>query len=166
MQDERSNEPPMPPVIPGRLLMRHSELVGVILLAVLPLCALLGVFGPASERATATSGVLKLEVRYPARLRFHLDERIVIRVTNESQAALDTVTLNFSESYFHAFSALTFTPDLDRAHVIELEALSPAETRTVTVELTAERYGITHGTVVAETGDTRVAVPLSTIVFP
>lgn len=161
-----STQPPGPPEVPPRLRMRRVEFWGVAFLAVLPICALLGLFGPTSEQAMASSSALKLEVVYPTRLRFHLNARLLSRVTNEGQQPLDSVVLSFSDSYLHGFSALTFTPSVDRVHAMELNSLAPGETRTVTIELRADRYGRVRGDVIAESAGTRVSVPLDTLVFP
>jgi hypothetical protein len=165
MADDPSG-PPQPPEVHPRLRMRPSERVGVGLLTVLPLLAVLGWFGPTLERASDQAGPLKLEVEYPARLRFHMVEQLVARVTNMGQGPLRQVTLAFDSAYIQAFTEVIFTPEADRAHVVELQQIQPGEARLVSVELKADGYGLNRGEVSAAYGDTRVAVTLSTWVLP
>lgn len=158
--------PPSPPAIAPRLRMRMVELVGIAMFAVLPLLAVLGVFGPATSSRTAARDGLAVEAKFPSKLRFEMKDRLDLHVRNTGPELLEHVSVQVSGQYLHGFSAVSFTPEATRAYEIELEKLLPGETRLVSLELTADSYGRHDGEVVVAAGATRLALPLTTLTFP
>ncbi|HEY0972810.1 MAG TPA: hypothetical protein VGE02_17705 [Gemmatimonadales bacterium] len=152
--------------------MHRTELVGMAVIGLVPLLAILGVFGPRVERAQALGDALALEVRYPARYRLGMVEALEARVSNRSATPMPLVTLAVDEAYLEGFATASPTPDFTRAYAVELTDLAPGETRTVVVDLEADRAGRFRGrataTYEAEPMGARdsVALPLTTLVFP
>lgn len=158
--------PPAPPTVPPKLRMRMVELIGIALFAMLPLCALLGVFGPAASGRAATGYSLSVEAQYPTKLRFEMKDRLDLLVRNTGSKPLEKVSVRFSGNYLQAFSAVSFVPDATRAYEVELEKVLPGETRLISAELTADSYGRHQGQIVVSAGATRLVLPVSTITFP
>lgn len=158
--------PPSPPTIKPKLKMRMVELIGIAMFAMLPLLAVLGVFGPATTVRNAASGSLSVEARFPTKLRFEMKDRLDLYVRNTGPNLLNQVTVRFDSRYLHAFSAVSFSPEATQAYEVELEKLLPGETRLISLELTADGYGHHKGDVVVTSGATRLVLPVSTITFP
>src|SRR5690554_7277348 len=81
---EPRDEPPQAPEIPPRLRFPKLEIVGVGIMALLPLAAITGAFGPATAREAARAGSLTIEAEYPARIRNAMTERITVDLSNEA----------------------------------------------------------------------------------
>ena len=159
-------EPAQAPEVPPRVRMHRVELIGMILIAIVPLLALLGAFGPRVARAHAASAVLDVEVRHPARYRRGMIETLEARVSNRTRAPMPRVTLAFDDAYLDAFALPTATPEFARPYVVELSDIAPGETRTVVVDLEADRPGRHRGRAVAVHSRDSVAVALTTLVLP
>lgn len=156
------------PDSPRRFQLHGYQWVGLPLLFLVPILALLGVFGETLERVEAAGIDLALEVEYADRYRYKQINTAEAWVENRSGMQLDTVVVAFDEAYARQFSTLTFIPSATKPFEVELYDLAPGERRLVWAELQAERYG-------RHTGDLRVYVPgradttsvtLSTFVFP
>lgn len=155
-----------PPNIQPRLLMHRSELVGMAIIAILPLLAIFNVFGPRHEQASAVSEALQLDLSYPSVLRHKALETIKVKVRNRSQRTIPEVAVTFDRAFMDGFSSLSFVPRPVRPFVVELRGLDPGETRLIIVELEAERYGRFRGAVAAKAGDRTLAVDTSAFIFP
>jgi hypothetical protein len=159
--------PEQPPPIRPRIRMRRGEFIGMCAIALIPVLALAGVFGPELGHARRASGALQLDVRYPSLTRHQLRETLEARVANLSGETLPHVTLTFDPSYISGFSGVSFVPPADRAYAVELRNLQPRESRLVTVELEAERYGWHRGQIAAFDRSGHVlAAMISTLTFP
>lgn len=164
-------EPPPPlrvPDAPRAFRLHRYQWVGIPLLFLVPVLALLGVFGETWERAEADSTDLALEVRYADRYRYKMINAVEAWVENRSGTRLDTVVVAFEEAYVGQFSTLTFIPAPTEPFEVELYGVAPGERRLVWAELQAERYGRHTGTLRAYAvgrADT-ASVVFSTLVFP
>ena len=171
MSDSQGTQPPQPPEIKRTLQFHLTQLIGVPLLAVLPVLALLGVFGTTRGEASAQSAALELHVEYPTRSRYKVINAIEVSVRNLTEQPLSTVTVSFDETYISKFSNVQFTPSVktvtDEVYRVELSDLQPGETQLVSVEVQAEEYGAHRGTIKVAAGEAEAAqVDLATIVFP
>lgn len=165
--------PPSAPAVAPRVRMHREELIGMVALALLPLLALLGLFGPGDGEARAAGDVLALEVTYPERVRRGMPATLEARVTNRSAATLPTVALDPGGAFADAFTSVQVTPPPAGTYDVVLRDVRPGETRRVIVALTAHEAGRHEGTVVATPGDAAgepagapVRVPIHSRVFP
>ena len=159
-------EPPSPPSIPPKLRLHRNEMIGVPLLFALPVLAVLGIFGPTTERAQAESGAVALSAEYPSRIRYENKARLVVRVENRSDRPLSEVTLKLDPDYIHAFADVAIDPAPGTPYTVPVSNLGPRESRLVSVQLTADDYGPHQGWVALSAGGDEATIPLSTFVFP
>ena len=156
------------PDAPRRFRLHRYQWFGIPLLFLVPVLALLGVFGETWARAEAAGADLTLEVRYADRYRYKMINSVEAWVENRTGVRLDTVVVAFDEAYVRQFSTLMFIPSPTVPFEVELYALGPGERRLVWAEFQAERYGRHVGALQAYVpgrSDT-VSVTLSTFVFP
>lgn len=164
-------QPPQPPEIRRRLAFHRTQLIGVPLLAIIPILALFGVFGTTTGEMSTESAELQLHISYPTRFRYKTINSLTVEVRNRSGQALPAVTVNFDKSYLSRFSGVTFTPSVKtvtgEVYTLELTDVQPGETRTVDVEIQAEEYGGHSGFISATAGDAEAArATVNTFVFP
>lgn len=136
-----------------------------------PVLALLGIFGASKESVRASSSQLELQVEYPTRFRYKMIATIAVSLFNASPQALDIVQVRFDQSYISHFSTVTFTPSVTyithEFYIVEVTDLQPGETRLVSVDIQAEDYGRHRGHITAlpENGG-EALVALDTFTFP
>lgn len=160
------HQPPSPPKIPPKLRLNRSELLGLPFLFALPLLAILGFFGPATETARGQSGALEWSVDYPSRVRYEKHHRVVVRVENRGAIPLSELTIDFDPDYIHAFTNVAFAPDPDAPYLVKIPSLAPGESRLISVQLTADEYGSRSGWVSLSGDGVAARAQLSTFVFP
>jgi hypothetical protein len=153
---DTQNNQPQPPDIPPierRLRFYWLQLLGMPVIMAVPLLALLGVFEPNRQTASATSAALELRVEYPDRIYYHVSEPIHVTVTNLGQATAP-ISITFDAEYINSFAHASFTPDVadERGFVVVLDAIGPGETRVVALELEAEALGRHEGAISATSG--------------
>lgn len=164
------SQPPQPPQLERKLRFHLTQLVGVPLLALLPVLAVVGIFGVGRGEAQAEDGALALRVSYPERFRLKMIEPLEIYVRNAGDAPL-AVVVRLDTNYLTAFSNVEITPGptlvSDEVYEVSLGEVQPGETRLVSVELQAERYWQHRGSVSAtsDAGD-RAELAFGTFVIP
>lgn len=161
-----SAQPPAAPEVPPRVRMHRGELVGMIVIALVPLLAIFGLFGPGTDQVRAGGDAIALEVRYPARYRLGMVQTMQARVSNRSASPMARVTLAVDSAYLKGFTTASPVPDFSRAYAVEMVDLAPGETRMVVLDLVAERPGRFRGQASAVHAGDSVAVRLTTLVLP
>jgi hypothetical protein len=73
-EKEQVQQPPQPPEIEKNLAFYPEQWIGIPFLMLLPILALLGVFGEGYNEASASSDALAITVEYPTRNRYSLEE--------------------------------------------------------------------------------------------
>jgi hypothetical protein len=164
-------QPPEPPEIKRRLQLNATQLIGIPLLALMPLLALLGVFGLAQGEARSEQGSLALRVSYPERTRYSMTQPLVIEVRNIGTVSLDTVVVRLDTDYLSAFSQVELTPTPTRVtaevYEVTLSDIQPGETRIVSTDVQAHAYWRQRGSISATPGGGEATgVMVSTFVFP
>jgi len=147
------------------------QLAGIAFLLVLPVLAVLGVFGESFDSASATDAGIRLQVSYPSRLRYRQDSTLELTVSNTGAQSPGSLSVHFERSYLDRFSGVSFTPQVtlatERAFVIELGTLAPGESRVIILQLTGGQYGRHEGRIwVEQNGSRTAALDLTTLVFP
>jgi hypothetical protein len=167
VDDGRPPEPPTgAPEVPRRVEIAPPQLVGLALLALVPLLALLNAFGTSRAEATAASSALELRVEYASRSRYKVFEPLDVFVRNRSQRTLDTVAVSLDTAYIDRFSEVQIEPQPTGVYVVPLTSVRPGETRRVAVELRGNEYGRHRGTIRAAAGADSATARVSTIVYP
>jgi hypothetical protein len=162
-----TNEAPAPPPpTTRRLALTRKQVIGLPLLAAVPLMGLLGVFGERSAHTTTASARLEVTIRYPERFRYRQIESLEISVRNRSATMIDTVHVWLDTAYITRFSSVRIEPMPQRAFAIALLHVEPGESRLVAAELWGERYGRHSGRLVVSANADTASARISTLVFP
>ena len=158
--------PPQPPTTTRRFALTRKQVVGLPLIAAVPLLCLFGLFGESSARTTATSRAFVVAIKYPSRFRYRQFEALEITVRNRSAQPIDTVRVWLDTAYITRFSSVSIVPTPRRAFIVDLIQVQPGESRLVDAELWGEQYGWHSGQIIVSAhGDTATAT-ISTFVFP
>lgn len=162
---------PQPPDMKRRIRMYPMQWIGMVLIALIPVLALLGVFGEQRAQVSASSSALSLDVDYPLNYRYRVHNPLTITVRNTSQQAYETVTIAISTDYISPFADSKFEPELQRltdaAYEVDLDDVQPGETRLVTVVLEGQEYGRHAGAITASAeGAAAARVDVATFVLP
>ena len=162
---------PQPPPFKRKITIAPLQLIGIPILALLPLLALLGVFGESLATVQASNEALALHVEYIARYRYKMDEEMTIDVTKLSSQSPATVTVTIERGYLDNFSDLSITPDVEtvteESYVVRLPEMESGETRVISVRLRGDQRWRHSGVVAASLDDSQpISITVSTIVFP
>jgi len=159
--------PPQPPPIDRGLELNWPQLIGLPVLALIPLLAIGGVFGEHWASAEADGGGrIRVHIDYPERLRAKLTRPMTVSIENRSAETIPTVEVTFDSAYVERFGAVTFTPPPHDAYVVSLTDVKPGEHRRVHLEFEGDRFGRHPGRVVVRAGADSAVVAVHTMVFP
>jgi hypothetical protein len=159
-------EPVRPPDSAPRLSLTRKQILGLPLLAAIPVLTLFGAFGESRHAVRVTSSALEMTVRYPSRFRYRQVQSLEVTVRNRSGRALDTVSVSLDTAYITRFSSVRIEPAPRETYVVKLVDLAPHQSRLVSAELWGERYGSHKGRIVAAAGADSASTEIRTIVFP
>jgi hypothetical protein len=158
-------EPKEPPEVQRRFRLHLHQMIGVPLIALLPILALFRVFGDGIEFAKSSMASLKTEVEYPLKFKFKQSKILRVKVTNISEQTLDTVTVSIDTAYLSRFRNVSITPEAAEAYVVELTAIEPHEKREVIAEIEAKNYGEQRGVVTISTKQDTIKHPIKSIIY-
>lgn len=146
-------EPPQLPDTPriDRRVQFHPPMIaGLVMVGLLPVLAMVGLFGIARLTAEATGELVSFRVEYPRIQRLKVRQPLRLLVTNESDSALPTVEVRLSRSYVQSFADVAFTPSptgvFDEDYVFEVTDLAPGETAVIAGEMQPQAYWDRPGT--------------------
>ena len=165
-EESRSMGPVAPPLTTRRIAFTRKQRIGIPLLTLMPLLALLGVFGERSTTIEAQSASLAVSVRYPTRFRYRQAEPLEVTVRNLSSSVIDTIDVVLDTAYMTRFSGVRITPQPRSAFTVALTAVRPGEQRLVAAEVAGEQYGRHHGRIVVSAPNDSIVVRVRTLVFP
>jgi hypothetical protein len=165
-EEEESPKPSQPPEIERRIELRWPQLVGIPLIALLPVLAATGVLGEHWTKRESESARFRTIVEYPSLVRAKLSKPITVSIENRSAQSLDTVDVTFDSSYVERFAAADFIPSPHDSYVVSLTDVKPGETRRVHLLLEADLVGRHEGRIVVRTRDDSASVNIRTTVFP
>ncbi len=152
------------PEIGRRFHVRH--LVGIALLAILPVVGAFGLLETGTEVGRASSPGLDIVVEYPTRVRatHRADLRIVLTAAAHQAEGL---TVSIPRGYLENFTVHGATPDRTAPGEVPLPDLEVGDTARVSVELEAVRFGLHRGGVRVNSpnGDV-LAVDFRTFILP
>lgn len=155
------------PSVERRFALYRFQVLGLILLALIPVLALAGAFGESHAEVEVRTGDIAVRVRHPSRLRFEQISTMDVLVTNAGAVRIDTLVVSIDTAFLSRFSGVTLTPSAIAPFEVELTGVVPGESRQVHVEMDAMRAGRHRGTVrVTARGADTVMLDIATIVFP
>lgn len=164
-------EPPQPPDLKRRIELYPYQYIAIPILFVIPILALLGMFGETTAVVDERSDDIVVQVEYASRIHHQVFASMIVSVTNQTEAPIETLNVHIEREYLSHFSQITFAPSAETItaedYIIELQDLDPGNTQVVTVDLRADKPGRHTGTVIVE-GDNiaPVIVSLDSILFP
>ena len=147
------------------------QLIGIPLMMLIPILALLGVFGETVHEVTEAGRELEMHVRFPARFRYKMIDSITVSVRNASNQPITSVNITFDRAYIESFSTVTFIPSVkqvtETVYIVELTNLRPGEVQVVSLSVQAEKYGNHQGVItVKPDGEEGLQARLTTLTFP
>lgn len=158
-------EPPQPPDVPRRFRLHAHQWVGLPIIALLPVLALLRVFGDGIEFKEASTASVKTLVEHPTKFKFRQHKHLRVKVTNISGRLLDTVIVSIDTAYLSRFMGVTIAPEAKEAYKVELTKIQPHEKREVIVEIEAKKYGEQRGIVTIATKMDTVKTPIWSYIY-
>ncbi|HEY2027096.1 MAG TPA: hypothetical protein VGG78_08810 [Gemmatimonadaceae bacterium] len=168
MQPAASSErPPQPPDIAPRLRLSVAQRIGIPLIALIPVLALLRVFGESRATWVDQRGPLLATAHGPARLRYRQRMTLDVSVANRSSATVNDVRVRIDSSYLDRFTGVSLSPHASPDGWVYFGSLPPAASVQLTVALQGDRTGAIRGAAVVTDaqGDT-ARLPLKSTVFP
>jgi hypothetical protein len=168
---KESGQPPQPPEVERRLQFHREQLIGVPIIMLLPVLALLGLFGPTFGTESASGSQIEMQVEHPTRVRYKTIIPLEITVRNVSAQDMPTVTVSISADYIANFTEAQFVPEADEiteeAYKIELSNVGAGESRQVNVGLRPDLIGNHTGEIVAEPeGGEATRASIGTFILP
>jgi hypothetical protein len=163
-------QPPQPPEFDRKLQFYPFHLLGIALLILVPVLALLGVFGETSAVVQGASNGIELEVHYSNRIHFQGLDGTEIRIRNTTGNVISSLTVAIDKAFLDNFSDLAFTPEVtqitEAAYLVELSEVQPGETRIVTYDSRGKIAGSHLGNVTVVSADNGPTVVLETLIIP
>lgn len=168
---KQNSGPPQPPTFDRNFQLHKTQLIGIPVMLLIPILALLGMFGETDHEQTIANPRLEMQVTYPTRLRYKMIDAVAISLTNTSAQTIPTLQIEIDRSYVEGFSEVTFTPAIDQitgtVYIMELTDLQPGDTRVVSFAIQAEKYGKHQGAItVTPESEEALRVLIETLTFP
>ena len=168
--EQHQQELPQPPEVQRRMRWRFPQFVGLALISVMPVLAAARLLDPTPQVAHASGGGMELSVSAPNKLRYRMSDWMFLDVRNASGKQLQSVTVEVDAPFVEGFAQASFMPEParidERRYAIDLGQLRAGETRRVSVQVQAEKYGKRTGAVTAVADGGRATVPVQLFVLP
>lgn len=164
-------QPPDPPSVERHLHFHPVQAIGVPLILLIPVLALFGVFGEGITSARASQGPIEASIEYPSKMRYKTIDVVDLVITNTSQQTVAGTTVTVDRAYLDGFTSVSFTPDVKtitgEEYVVEVGEIPAGESRVVSIDIQAERYGGYDGDLsIATDGAPLLVFELSTFNYP
>lgn len=168
---DTGQQPPQPPEFQRRFALYPYQYIAIPLLFVMPILALLGLFGDAARTVETTGEEVTLHVEYSPRQRHGVATSMMILITNQTDAPLEDVTLRLDRAYFEGFTQVSFIPSVEAIagaeYRVELPPLLPHDEQAVRVDMRAETAGRYSAMVAVEGVNLEpVVITFDSILFP
>lgn len=164
-------EPPKPPEFKPQFKLYPYQYIGIPFIFLIPILALLGVFGETMRETDAASADLALHIEYPERSRYRLRNSLEVAITNETDSAIGELRVRFEKPLIDAFADVAFSQEpeaiTDEYYEVVLEDVQPNETRVVSLNLQADSYFTHEGEITASAdGIEPISETITVFVFP
>jgi hypothetical protein len=154
-----------PPDLPRKFRMYPTQAIGLLLIAILPILALMGIFEPKQSTTSGRSTSLAVDLQFPKRVPYSTNSTMRVKVTNTSSIVLDSVDVEIDTSYLAAYDQVALSPQADRSFGVVLNSLQPGEKREVRIDMMGKEVGTHEGVIFVRTAKEQIRLPLSTTVF-
>lgn len=92
-QAQSGSQPPPPPPFPRRIQLHRVQLIGMPILMLVPLLAILGVFGETFATTQAANDRLSVQVQYATRSRYGMANPTEVAVHSTSSTPLTALSI-------------------------------------------------------------------------
>jgi hypothetical protein len=169
--DNSEMRPPQPTEFKRKFQLYPYQYILMPLIFLIPILALLGVFGETTTTQDQANRDLAMRITYNSRSRHRLSTVIKVYITNQTDAPLSNLNARFDRGYMDGFEWVSFLPTVtevtDDAYIITLETIPAGETHAITVDLKAKHIGLFAGLVTVEgDGIEPVSIRLESFTFP
>ncbi|MEZ0326110.1 MAG: hypothetical protein ACAH95_09400 [Fimbriimonas sp.] len=169
-QQKEPIPPPKPPEIEREIKFYPNQLIGLPIIALLPILALFKVFDSTLDTVQSSSDGLALSVHYPTKIRYRTAEPMQITIKNETGSDQTELDIHISREYLDKFKKVTFEPDIEDidkdSYVVELKDVKADEERRVDLELETDIIGNHSCKVWASTEGAEASAEFKTFVYP
>lgn len=156
-----------PPDIKPHLRMWRYQWIGIPLILIIPILAMLGVFGIEIEKLNISTSGVETSIEYPAKMRYGQEEFIRMEFKNVSGETIQDLAVSFDQDYIRKFDGIDFNPQLETNYIVKTGVIPPGETGTVNVKLKAGEYGSHSGEIkISSQNKEIISEELSTFIFP
>jgi hypothetical protein len=158
--------PQDPPELPRRIHLYKSQWIGLPILFVLPILAILDVFGERREVIAESRDPLWVSVDYPTRLRAGQRSDVLVRVVNRSADPVSALAVEWDPQFLAGFAAVERMPPHDHAPAEPFD-LEPGGEQLQRIELEGNTLWRHRGLVsVAWHGREPIRIELRVFVLP
>lgn len=163
--------PPQAPEMPRQWKFYRFQYVALPILLLIPILALMGVFGETAATIEAVSAGFIVRVQYPDRAHYEANNQIVVTLRNETGRDLSNVSVEFDRKLLDQCSELSFNPALkeitESVYRVEVGGLRAGGERVVTLDYQPDMNGHHDSWVRAGAdGISPVQAAFSMFVFP
>lgn len=168
-----TDEMEKPPKFTRRVELKRGQFAAFLLMATIPLLAVLRVFGDRDQTVEAAAGELTMNVQAPKLARYGNPVQVRLKVASDgaTSAGERRLRIELAESYLERFSDVSPRPEFqgstDGNETLTSNLAGGKHELEVTIDLTPEKYGWAEGKAraVLDTGGS-VELVWSTFVFP
>ncbi len=155
------------PKLPPHIKTWRFQLIGLPLLILIPLLAMMGIFGKELETITVKGGGLVSSIEYPTKMRYGQEVFMRLELKNTTGETIKNVSVNFDENYIKRFDGVEFTPNIEENYITETGDIPAGETRLIDVKLKAGEIGNQTGKFKFFSGEKKLfSTRLKTFIFP
>lgn len=163
--------PPEPPEIERRVLLSLKQICSILFILLIPLLALIGVFGPESKQLSIDGVNVNMQIEYPAMTRNGLPTKFQISLLNKSAQDLTMLRAIIDRSYLKNFNGVRSTPEIKEInndnYVITFPNIPAGETRRLLIDLQPQRIGRHKGTIIISDGESDIIdLSMHTVILP
>lgn len=133
------------PEFQPKIKLWRYQWIGIPLLLLIPILALLNVFGVQHENISYTGNGVEINGKYPVKMRYGQEEFLRLEIKNGSKQDLKGTRVIVDKSYVERFDGAEFSPDVTENYSVNLGTLKRGETKIFSLKLKAGKGGTYDG---------------------
>ena len=155
------------PQLRPHLRMWKYQWIGIPLILIMPILAIMGVFGREIKNLNITGGGITAQIEYPSKIRYGQEEFIRVELTNDSSKTMRDVSVSFDKNYIQKFDGSEFKPQADINYFVKAGDISPGNKKILEVKLKAGERGSNSGKIIISSRNKEIiSEELNTFIFP